>query len=187
MLNMVRSMLKNKNLPYSFWGEAATTAAYVLNKCPTKRLKTKVPEEVWTGRKPCVKHLRVFGSLCWKHIPDQRRKKLDDKSMPMIFVGYHTATAYRLYDPVTGRIEISRDVLINEKESWNWESEKKGGQTQVPVILEDINSPSSENEEPAEEPARVAEPSRPQRVRNHPARLSDFQMFPDNLVTMQVT
>jgi hypothetical protein len=28
----------------------------------------------------------VFGSLCYKHVPDARRKKLDDKSEAMIFV-----------------------------------------------------------------------------------------------------
>ena len=45
LLNMTRSMLKQKNLPHKFWGEAVTTTAYILNKCPTKKLKLKVPEE----------------------------------------------------------------------------------------------------------------------------------------------
>lgn len=119
ILNMVRSMLKSKKLPHSFWGEAATTAAYVLNKCPTKRLHSKVPEEVWSGRKPTVNHLRVFGSLCWKHVPDAKRRKLDDKSTSMILVGYHTAGSYRLYDPATAKIHTSRDVYFDELGSWN--------------------------------------------------------------------
>lgn len=91
LLDMTRSMLKLKNLHDSFWGEAVTTAAYLLNKCPTKRLHSKVPEEIWTGRKPSVKHLRVFGSLCWNHVPEEKRRKLDDRSECMILVGYHTA------------------------------------------------------------------------------------------------
>src|ERR1044072_6030077 len=34
VLNMVRSMLKGKNLSHSFWGEAVMIAVYVLNLCP---------------------------------------------------------------------------------------------------------------------------------------------------------
>jgi len=43
-------------------------------------LQDKTPEEAWCGVKPSVQHLKVFGSLCFKHVPDQLRKKLDDKS-----------------------------------------------------------------------------------------------------------
>lgn len=86
ILNMVRGMLKGKKLSHDFWGEAAMTAVYVLNRCPTKSLGSLVPEEIWTGKKPSVKHFKVFGCLCHKHIPDQRRKKLDDKSESMVFV-----------------------------------------------------------------------------------------------------
>jgi len=39
-----------------------------------------VPKEAWNGRKPSVKHLKVFGSICSEHIPDAKRSKLDDKS-----------------------------------------------------------------------------------------------------------
>lgn len=61
LVEMARSMLKQKHLPSSFWGEAVCTAAYVLNRCPTKSLNGKVLEEVWSGIKPSVGHLRVFG------------------------------------------------------------------------------------------------------------------------------
>jgi len=43
-------------------------------------MNDKVPEEIWSGRKPSISHLKVFGSICYKHIPDSRRKKLEDKS-----------------------------------------------------------------------------------------------------------
>jgi len=36
----------------------------------------------------------------------------------MILVGYHKTGAYRLYNPVTGKIMISRDIVIDENESW---------------------------------------------------------------------
>ncbi|KHN21844.1 Retrovirus-related Pol polyprotein from transposon TNT 1-94, partial [Glycine soja] len=84
-------------LAHSLWGEDVSTTTYLLNRCPTKRLKEKVPEEVWYRRKPLVSHLRIFGSLCYKHVPDAKRRKLEDKSEPMILIGYHVTGAYRLY------------------------------------------------------------------------------------------
>ncbi|PNX56430.1 retrotransposon protein [Trifolium pratense] len=47
LLNMARCMLKSKGLPKCYWGEAVNTAAYVLNMCPTKRLKDNTLEELW--------------------------------------------------------------------------------------------------------------------------------------------
>lgn len=46
ILDMMRYMLKQKNLPKSLWNEAVTTAVYILNRYPTKKLKNMVPEEV---------------------------------------------------------------------------------------------------------------------------------------------
>lgn len=71
LLNMIRCMLKNKNLPNYFWGEAANAATYVINRSPTKRLEMMTHEETWSGEKPDVAHLRIFGSLCFKHVPEQ--------------------------------------------------------------------------------------------------------------------
>jgi hypothetical protein len=83
---MVRSMLNSKNLPKELWGEEVSTATYVLNRCPTKMLDGITPEECWSGNKPNVSHLRVFGSIAYRHVPDQLRRKLDDKSEVMILL-----------------------------------------------------------------------------------------------------
>jgi hypothetical protein len=77
----------------------------------------KVPEAIWSGHTPSVKHLRVFGCLCYKHIPDQKRKKLDDKSEVMIMIGYHTAGTYKLYNPITKKVTSSKDVTFEEDKS----------------------------------------------------------------------
>lgn len=50
ILDMVICMLKLKNLPKSLWGEVVTTVVYILNRFPTKKLKNKVPKEVWSGK-----------------------------------------------------------------------------------------------------------------------------------------
>lgn len=36
LLDMARSMMAQANLPISFWGDALLTAAYVLNRVPSK-------------------------------------------------------------------------------------------------------------------------------------------------------
>ena len=117
ILNMVRYMLKQKNLLHNFWGEATMTTAHVLNRCPTKRLNSMVLEEAWFGSKPSVKHFRIFGSLHYRHVPDQKRKKLDDKSEPMIFVGYNSTGSYKLYNPKIKEVLFGRDVYFDEAKS----------------------------------------------------------------------
>ena len=95
------------------------TAAHVLNRCPTKRLNSMVPKEAWSGSKPLVKHFKIFGSLCYRHATDQKRKALNDKSEPMIFVGYNSTGTYKLYNPKTKEVLFSRDVYFDESKSWS--------------------------------------------------------------------
>ena len=121
ILNMIRSMLRSKKLPHNFWAKAATTIVYVLNRCPTKNLDGEVPEEAWSGVKPSVRHFRIFGSLCYRHIPYQKRKKLDEKSEAMIFVGYNSIGSYKLYNPKKSEVVFNRDVHFDETQAWNWE------------------------------------------------------------------
>ncbi|GAU42828.1 hypothetical protein TSUD_185870 [Trifolium subterraneum] len=106
LLYMARSMIKQKALPHKFWGEAVTTAAYILNKCPTKKLKI-VTEEAWCGRKPIVKHLKVFGSLCYKHVPDARRTKLEDKSEIMILIGNDEKVDSTMFRKMVGSLRYA--------------------------------------------------------------------------------
>lgn len=114
-------MLKTKKMSSKFWGEAVATAAYILDRCPTKMLQGVTPEEAWSGKKPSVSHLRIFGSLCFKHVPEQLRKKLDDKAEQMVLLGYHSTGAYKLFDPRRNKVFFSRDVMVDESKSWNWE------------------------------------------------------------------
>ncbi|KAI5314494.1 hypothetical protein L3X38_043670 [Prunus dulcis] len=88
IVEMSKIMMKGKKLPYKFWGEAVNTAVYIQNRCPTKALDNVTPFEVFSGRKPGVKHLRVFGSICFCHVPNQLMSKLEDAAVKCIFVGY---------------------------------------------------------------------------------------------------
>jgi hypothetical protein len=46
--------------------------------------------------------------------------KLADRSTPMIMIGYEAGTkAYRAYNPVNKKLVVTRDVIFDEKKSWN--------------------------------------------------------------------
>jgi hypothetical protein len=116
VLATARSMMKAKKLPGKFWGEAVTNAVYVLNRATTKGNDGgKTPYQLWTGCTPAVHHLRAFGCVAHVKVTAPHLKKLDDRSKPMIFVGYEPGSkAYRVYDPSTRRVHVSRDVIFDE-------------------------------------------------------------------------
>lgn len=113
---MVRSMLKGKSLPKELWGETVSIYSYLLNKFHIKKLENVTPEEAWSGFKPNLNFLRVFGSIVSRHVPGLLRKKLDGKGDMMILVGYHSIGGYKLFGTLNRRIVINRDVVIDELE-----------------------------------------------------------------------
>jgi len=89
-------------------------AAYLHNRLPTKAV-SKTPYEVWNGEKPDLKHIRAFGSKAYAHVPTEKRSKLDSHSAEGVFVGYiETSKGYRILDPGTGKVTISRTVTFDE-------------------------------------------------------------------------
>ena len=46
---MACNMLVAKNFPNEYWGEAVATTIYIMNWCPTKSVKNKVPQEAWAN------------------------------------------------------------------------------------------------------------------------------------------
>lgn len=82
-------MLSNCEIDKEFWKEAVETSAYLTNRSPASALEwNKTPFELWSGSKPDISNLRVFGCAAHCHIPKEHRKKLDNKSWNGIFVGY---------------------------------------------------------------------------------------------------
>ena len=88
VVSMVQAMLKAKDLLRELWGEAVSNVVYILNRSSTKTLQGQTPHEKWIGRKPSVDHMRTFGSIV--HVKETKGylSKLEDRSKPMIFIGY---------------------------------------------------------------------------------------------------
>ena len=88
LLGMARSMLTFKGLSPTYWAEAIHTAVYLRNRSPNASLEGITPYEAWFGFKPKVKHLRVFGSICYALVPKEKRTKLDSRSLKCTMIGY---------------------------------------------------------------------------------------------------
>ncbi|KAI5319433.1 hypothetical protein L3X38_039141 [Prunus dulcis] len=115
--------MHEKKIPLKFWAEAVNTVVYLQNRSPTSALDNSTPFEKFSGRKPGVKHLKIFGSLCYIHIPSQRRHKLEETGENGVFVGYGICEkGYRVLNLRTQKIELSRSVIFDEKAMWDWES-----------------------------------------------------------------
>jgi hypothetical protein len=64
--------------------------------------------------------MRTFGCVTHVKIVEPYLKKLDDCRKPMVFVGYEPGSmAYRVYDPTSCRVHVSRDVIFDEGARWN--------------------------------------------------------------------
>jgi hypothetical protein len=61
-------------------------------------------------------HLRIFGSLCYLHIPKESHSKLNSKTCRCFFLGYdEQSKAFRVYDPAHRKLHISRDIVFDEQ------------------------------------------------------------------------
>ena len=68
----------------------------------------------------------MFGSVAYAHVPDQRRTKLKDKSKRYIFIGYDEKTkGYKLLDPISKMVIVSRDLRVNKASEWDWNNSTK--------------------------------------------------------------
>lgn len=138
--NMARTMLKSQCMPKEFWAEAVACAVYLSNRSPTRSLEKITPQEAWSGWKPSVKHLKVFGSIGYVHVPEQERTKLDDRSKKMVFIGYaENCKGYKCFDPVTKKVVVSRDVEFEEEASWDWSIQEESSYDFLPYIEEEEN------------------------------------------------
>ena len=98
------------------WAEVARTVIYVQNRFSHSALEFKTLEEMYTGKKPEVSHLKIFGCLVYVHILKEKRTKLDPSCKKGIFVGYcEVSKSFRIYISGFHHIEISRGVKFDEE------------------------------------------------------------------------
>ncbi|RVW18790.1 Retrovirus-related Pol polyprotein from transposon TNT 1-94 [Vitis vinifera] len=114
LMEMVRSMMSYSDLPISFWGHAIETTTYILNLVPSKSVP-KTATELWTGRKPSLKHVRMWG--CPAHVLKGKTDKLETKTESCFFIGYPRGTKGGLfYSPKNKKIIVSTNAHYLEED-----------------------------------------------------------------------
>ena len=63
-------------------------------------MRNITPKEAFTGVKPEVGHLGIFGSPIYIHVPKEKRTKLEFSGKKGTFVGHRESPkAYKIYIP----------------------------------------------------------------------------------------
>uniref|UniRef100_A0A2N9HCS0 Integrase catalytic domain-containing protein n=1 Tax=Fagus sylvatica TaxID=28930 RepID=A0A2N9HCS0_FAGSY len=116
ILAIARALMLQMNVPKLFWADAVLTAAYLLNRMPSRILKGKSPFEMFfPGKNPFSVPPRVFGCVSFVHNHSPNRDKLDPRAHKCIFLGYsRTQKGYRCYSPSLRKHFVSADVTFFE-------------------------------------------------------------------------
>ena len=113
LLDMVRSMMSLADLPLSFWGYALETAAFTLNRAPSKSVET-TPYELWFGKKPKLSFLKVWG--CDAYVKRLQPDKLEPKSEKCIFTEYSKETVgCTFYHRSEGKIFFAKNRILSRE------------------------------------------------------------------------
>ena len=92
--DMMNVMLIRFGLPQNLWRETILSTNRVLNKIPNKK-NDVTPYELWKGRKPSYKYLKVWGYLAKITIPNPKKGKIGPKIVDCVFIGYvNNSSAY---------------------------------------------------------------------------------------------
>eukprot|EP00253_Pinus_taeda_P033545 PITA_33545 len=87
LMERARSMLNGARLGQELWVESVEIACNLFNRSPSSALEDNTPQEVWTGKKPSLSHLKVFECHAYVYLPKEKRTNLDSKSENCIFIG----------------------------------------------------------------------------------------------------
>ena len=106
LLDIVQSMMSLTELPLSFWSYALETAAFTLNRAPSKSVET-TPYELWFGKKPKLLFLKVWG--CDAYVKKFSPDKLEPKSEKCLFIEYPKETVgYTFYHRSEGKLFVAK-------------------------------------------------------------------------------
>ena len=119
LLEVVRASLIEAHMPVSYWGEALTSAAYLINRVPSSTVQFQTPFQALQDavNAPTVPNLppHVFGCVAFVHLYKHQRSKLAPRALRCVFLGYAShQKGYRCYHPPTQAMYITLDVIFHE-------------------------------------------------------------------------
>ncbi|GJU73247.1 reverse transcriptase domain-containing protein [Tanacetum coccineum] len=115
LVETARTMLSASKLPLSIWAEAVAIACYTQNRSIIISAHGKTAYYIINDRKPSIKHLHIFGCICYITRDGENLDKMKEKGDPCVMVGYSTRSkAYRVYNKRTRLIVESIHIKFNE-------------------------------------------------------------------------
>jgi hypothetical protein len=117
LMDMVRSMLSYSTLLISLWMEALKTDIHILNRVPSTSM-SKTSYELWTGRKPSLNYLHVWGCPAEAKIFNPNVGKLESKTVSCHFIGYlEKSKGFHFYCPHrhTKFVEMRQVVFLEDE------------------------------------------------------------------------
>ncbi|GJV52438.1 retrovirus-related pol polyprotein from transposon TNT 1-94 [Tanacetum coccineum] len=90
LVEAARTMLSAFKLPLFFWAEAIAIACYTQNRSIIIPIHEKMAYHIINDRKPSIKHLHIFGCICYLTRDGENLDKMKEKGDPCILVGYST-------------------------------------------------------------------------------------------------
>ena len=130
--------------------EALKIACHVLNKVPSKSVP-KTPYEIWTGRKPTLNYLLVWGCPAEARVFNPNMGKLDPKTVGCHFIGYlDKSKAYRFYCPnqftkfvdTRHAVFLESEMMKGEITPREIDLEEKRDYVPMPIIEEPYFAPT---------------------------------------------
>nr|GFB64183.1 hypothetical protein [Tanacetum cinerariifolium] len=115
LVEAARTMLSASQLPLFFWDEAIAIACYTQNRFIIIPTHGKTPYHIINDRKPSIKHLYIFGCICYITRDGENLDKMKEKGDQCILVGYSTQSkGYHVYNKRTRMIVESIHVRFDE-------------------------------------------------------------------------
>jgi hypothetical protein len=132
LLNKAHAMLHGAGLSLGFWELAIDTAVHIHNRTPSHTIGWCTPHELWNaGHIPDVSYFHIFGCKAYVHVPEDKRQKLDPRSIKMTLVGYEPGfKGYRSWNSNTQAIVLSHNVTFDER---SFPFRESGPQSTPPV------------------------------------------------------
>jgi hypothetical protein len=118
--NQGQAMMARANVPmkvqYQIYSEAFKTATLLNGLVPIELDGVVARRYIhWCGKNPeFVNHLRTFGKAGMVTVKSKMMPKVKDRGVQCMFVGYalnHPRDTYRMWNPKTGGIHESHDVI----------------------------------------------------------------------------
>nr|GEV05898.1 retrovirus-related Pol polyprotein from transposon TNT 1-94 [Tanacetum cinerariifolium] len=110
LVEAARTMLSALKLPLFFWAEAIATACYTQNRSIIIPTHGKTPYHIINDMKPSIKHLHIFGCICYITRDDENLDKMKEKGGSVhsgLVPQRQKASDYDNPDPIPQRQDVS--------------------------------------------------------------------------------